>query len=113
MIIEVAQLLPECEFYIIGGDKINIELPNNVHPIGNMPHSELPNFIAEKQFYLQLSMSEGFPNALCEAMLAGCVPIVSKVGAMPQIIGESGYVLTRKDVLQLKELIKKALAEYS
>ena len=75
LIIEVAELIPECAFYIIGGDKIKIELPENVHPIGNMPHNELPGFIADKQFYLQLSMSEGFPNALCEAMLSGCVPV--------------------------------------
>lgn len=113
LIIEVAPLLPNCTFYVVGGDKIGQKLPENVIPIGNLPHAELPQFVADKQFYLQLSMSEGFPNALCEAMLSGCVPIVSQVGAMPQIIGEQGYILQKKNAFQLKDIIENALNEYS
>ncbi|MEJ6617076.1 MAG: glycosyltransferase family 4 protein [Crocinitomicaceae bacterium] len=113
LIIEVAPLLPNCTFYIVGGDKIGQDLPENVIPIDNLPNTELPTFIADKQFYLQLSMSEGFPNALCEAMLSGCVPIVSGVGAMPHIIGDSGYILQQKNAQQLKEIIQLALVEYS
>ena len=47
-------------------------------------------------------MSEGFPNALCEAMLSGCIPIVSNVGAMPKIVKETGYLLLKKDIYLLK-----------
>jgi glycosyltransferase involved in cell wall biosynthesis len=74
-----------------------------------MAHQELPSFIANKRFYLQLSMSEGFPNALCEAMLSGCIPIVSNVGAMPFIVGETGYVLNKKDPDLLVQHINHAL----
>lgn len=113
LILDAAQLLPNCTFYIVGGDKIKQQLPNNVVPVGNLPHDELPIFIADKQFYLQLSMSEGFPNALCEAMLSGCVPIVSNVGAMPNIVSDKGYILKEKNKELLFELINIALKEYS
>lgn len=113
LILSCAKELKDCKFYIVGGDKIKEELPDNVISIGNMPHEELPAFIANKQFYLQLSMSEGFPNALCEGMLSGCVPIVSNTGAMPMILGDTGYILEKKDVSDLVTLIEKARANYS
>jgi len=112
LIITIASSFPQCKFYIVGGDKLNEKLPNNVIPIENMPHDDLPAFIANKQFYLQLSMSEGFPNALCEAMLSGCTPIVSNVGAMPLIVGELGFILEHKDENKLVEIIQQAIQNY-
>ena len=109
LIISVAPKFPKCIFYIVGGDKLNEELPENVIPIRNMLHDELPKFISNKQFYLQLSMSEGFPNALCEAMLCGSIPIVSNVGAMSEIVGDDGFILQEKNDLYLEKLIKLAL----
>ena len=113
LIIEIAPKFPDCKFYIVGGDKISGVLPENAIAIGNMPHDDLPNFIANKQFYLQLSMSEGFPNALCEGMLAGCTPIVSNTGAMPYIVKDTGYILKEKDQHQLALILKNAISNYS
>jgi len=113
MILEVAPKFPNCKFYIVGGNKLNETVPPNVILVENMAHEELPSFIANKRFYLQLSMSEGFPNALCEAMLSGCIPIVSSVGAMPFIIGETGYVLNKKDPDLLVKHINHALESSS
>jgi len=73
-----------------------------------VPNNELSNFLNSKEFYLQLSMSEGFPNALCEAMLCGCIPIVTAVGAMPKIVSEIGFVLNKKDPILLSEIVQKA-----
>ena len=109
LIIGAAKEFPECTFYIVGGAKLNIEVPVNVKLMGNIPNYELPKFIGSMEFYLQLSMSEGFPNALCEAMLAGCIPIVSNVGAMPMIVDGCGFILKRKDPAELAELLRTAL----
>jgi glycosyltransferase involved in cell wall biosynthesis len=54
-------------------------------------------------------MMEGFPSAPCEAMLCECIPIVSHVGAMPEIVGRSGFILNKKDVNELIALVNKAL----
>lgn len=109
LILEIAPKFPDCKFYIIGGDRLKEEVPQNVILVGNMPHDDLPEFIASKVYYLQLSMSEGFPNALCEGMLSGCVPIVSNVGAMPMIVDNVGFILKKKDSSLLSELINEAL----
>jgi len=113
LILNIAQNFNDCNFYIVGGDKINVEVPENIILVDNIPHDELPAFISTKQFYLQLSISEGFPNALCEGMLSGCTPIVSNTGAMPYIIGETGYLLKEKDQHQLILIIEKAISNYS
>jgi glycosyltransferase involved in cell wall biosynthesis len=110
LIFEVAPLLPECKFYIVGGSSINHKVvPRNIILLDPIPNTELADFISSKQFYLQLSMSEGFPNALCEAMLCECIPIVSSVGAMPFIVGDSGYILNKKSTRELISIIEEAL----
>lgn len=111
LILSIAPKFPNCKFYIVGGNTIDILVPENVELIDFIPNEKLGCFLATKQFYLQLSMSEGFPNALCESMLCGCIPIVSNVGAMPMIAQETGFVLLKKDLNLLKSLIIEAISD--
>ncbi|MBB77690.1 MAG: hypothetical protein CL844_01660 [Crocinitomicaceae bacterium] len=113
LILKIAEKFKDCKFYIIGGNKLEIKTPSNVILIKNIPHDKLPEFIADKQFYLQLSISEGFPNALCEGMLSGCVPIVSNTGAMPFIIGDTGYILKEKNISYLEKIIEDSISNYT
>lgn len=108
--IDAAKEFPEYKFIIVGGNKNDItQSPSNVIIQPKATQDELIKYYSEAQFYLQLSMSEGFPNSLCEAMLCECVPIVSKVASMPYIVDDSGFVLERKDINLLKEIIERAV----
>lgn len=53
-------------------------------------------------------MSEGLPNTLCEAMLCGCIPVGSEVNGIPLAIGETGFVIKKKDIREAKDAILKA-----
>lgn len=113
LIISLADLTPENHYTFIGEKKpSDLELPDNVQIVNFTPHEELVHFYNRHAFYLQLSVSEGFGISVCEAMLCGCIPIVSNVGMLPEIAGKDGYVLDRKDELRLKSLIEKAQKEY-
>ncbi len=93
----LAEQFSHCTFTIVGiSDTVARELgplPGSVvlHPY--MPQKEFLILLCESQFVLQLSVSEGFPNALCEAMLCRCIPVGSSVGPIPEIIGETGFVM--------------------
>jgi len=110
LILELANRLPQAQFTLIG-TKPNpmIKVPQNVHLVPYVPNPELKNHYNKNRYYLQLSISEGFPNALCEAMACGCIPIVSDVASMPQIVGESGSVLKHRDVEELASIISDRL----
>jgi glycosyltransferase involved in cell wall biosynthesis len=79
--------------------------------MGKESASSLVQLYNTHEFYLQLSSSEGFPNALGEAMASGCVPIGSSVGAIPEIIGDTGLLLKRKELGALQQLIQDWLDE--
>jgi len=57
-----------------------------------------------------LSNFEGFGVAICEAMLCKCVPIVSDVNFLPEIIGDSGFVLRKRDKKMLIVLLEEAMS---
>ncbi len=111
LILEIAPLFPECEFRLIGiPPDYNLgETTGNIVKIPFSTNDEIRDTYSESEFYLQLSMSEGFPNALSEAMLCECIPIVSNVGAMPFIINDGGFILNHRDKNELTALIRKAL----
>jgi len=105
LIIQAAIMFPQYQFTIVGKVLLQEACPANVQMISNVPQKELLKIYNQHQYYLQLSMFEGFPNALCEAMLCGCIPIGSDVAGIPDIIGEIGYILKKKNKSDLKKII--------
>lgn len=109
LIVEVAKLLPSHSFIFVGIQKPeNKALPDNVQIYPKTTPEELIKLYNEARYYLQLSIFEGFGVALCEAMLSGCTPVVARVNAMPEIIGNCGSVLNYRDAQLLRELIMDA-----
>jgi len=111
VVLELANKFPKYSFKIIGISEIfksTLTIPKNVICFSFLPPDKFKNLLIETEFYLQLSISEGFPNALCEAMLSGCIPIGSNVGAIPNIISNTGFIIYRKDINEIINTISKA-----
>ena len=110
LIIEVASRFPNSIFYLAGIENVKgYNIPKNIICKGRLTPEELKVLFNQSQFYLQLSNTEGFGVALCEAMLCECIPLVSDVNFLPNIIGDSGFVLNKRNSDMLVDLINMAL----
>ncbi|MFK5890647.1 MAG: glycosyltransferase family 4 protein [Flavobacteriaceae bacterium] len=112
-VIKLAAQFKEASFTLVGLSKAMIDklkLPSNITVYKSMPPKRIKKKFAKHQFYLQLSLSEGFPNALTEAMLCQCIPIGSAVGGIPKIISKYGVILQKQDFEGLKNEVKKLVA---
>jgi len=110
LILKAALMCPDGHFTIIGNSRSEtFQLPANVRMLPPVAYQQLLSVYNEHVFYLQLSMAEGFPNALCEAMLCGCVPIGSDVFAIPSIIANSGFILKNRNAEDLAKLLNEAV----
>jgi glycosyltransferase involved in cell wall biosynthesis len=96
-LIDAARAKPDLKFVVIGLEPAAVDIPGNIDFLGPVANGALAGYYQRAKVYAQLSLSEGFPNALCEAMLCGCIPLVSAVGAMPDIVGASGGIIPRRD----------------
>ncbi|MES2555116.1 MAG: glycosyltransferase family 4 protein [Bacteroidota bacterium] len=97
LLLEAAERLSEIPFSIVGMTKPEeLQVPENVHFLGRLTQEELRGIYASNLFYMQLSSFEGFGCSLCEAMLSGCIPIGSAVNVIPEIMGDTGFVLEKK-----------------
>lgn len=104
LIEQLASLHPDYSFTLVG-DSGYFSPYSNIRVLGKLTPQELLNLYNSHQFYLQLSSSEGFPNALGEAMACGCIPIGSAVGAIPQIIGNKSLILEHKSFHELTQIL--------
>jgi len=110
MIIAVAPHLPDATFTLVGDNyDYTTPLPDNVKIVGRLSQQELYNAFLSHEFYLQLSIAEGFPNALAESMLYGCIPIGSNAFGIPGIMDNKGYVLAKKDTQNAIDLLRTAM----
>lgn len=114
LVLKVADLLPDVLFTIAGistqiKEHYNGTTPPNVSVLEFIDHDTMIELCSLHKIFLQLSLSEGLPNTLCEAMLCECIPIGSNVNGIPKAIGDTGFILNKKDPIILKELISEAL----
>jgi len=109
LIIEVAKRHPDCQFTLVGWDgKMKLDITPNVQLLPFMNQTEVIDTFSKNEYYFQLSIMEGFPNALAEAMLCGCIPIGSNVSGIPYIIKDTGYILKHHSVDELSQILIKA-----
>ncbi|MFN3876510.1 MAG: glycosyltransferase family 4 protein, partial [Flavobacteriales bacterium] len=109
LILAAAKALPDIPFTIVGASSPSSygRPPANLRVLGRTGQAELRELFHAHSIYLQPSVMEGFPNALCEAMLCGCLPVVSDMTSMPEIAGDCGAVLSRRDHGALIEAIRR------
>lgn len=93
---DTAALVPDITFLVVGAiadPAIAAELRSrapNIRLVGTLTDTALAATYARAAAYLQLSVHEGFGMAVAEAMSAGCIPIVTRTGSLPEVAGEAG-----------------------
>jgi glycosyltransferase involved in cell wall biosynthesis len=84
-----------------------------IHFIGYRP--ALPDFYAGLDLYVHPARFEGMPNAVMEAMAAGCPIVATAVDGTNELImdGEQGWLVAPEDPDALAGAIRDALADES
>lgn len=113
--VQAAAYVPDVRFVLVGSHRddalavLSKMAPPNVEFAGWVPHEQIFSYYQRAKVYCQLSVYEGLPNALCEAMLCECVPVGTKVNGIPKAIGETGFYVPVGDAMAAAEAIKLAL----
>ncbi len=106
LLIQAAKHLPDTCFTIVGTSVTTYDdVPQNMRFQGMIHPEEIPQLFAAHGIYAQPSIMDGFPNALCEAMLMGCLPIASAMTSMPDIVGDTGQIINQRDPRALIDAI--------
>lgn len=114
--IETAKNLKKEKFILAGlrGEALNLALKaaGEIDNLEIIPgpldlYKDLIPLYRKSYAYCQLSLDETFGVAVLEAMINGCVPIVSTGGALPEITNGSDAIVVNNDA-QLIEAIEKA-----
>jgi len=85
-------------------------LPANVRLLGSVPFERLGQVYGAAKVYFQTSRHESFGCAVAEAMLCGCIPVVSGLYALPEVVGETGVVARSLAEGDIVAAIRQALA---
>jgi glycosyltransferase involved in cell wall biosynthesis len=116
--VRAASLVPEVEFVVAGKwidgavEELRAAASSNVTLTGWLGQEELEALYRRASVYVQASRHEGFGLSVAEAMLAGCVPVVSSAGALPEVVGDAGVVLDSADPAPaaVAEAIRRGIA---
>lgn len=113
-IVELARRLPTIEFLLIGHavpdtQELLRKLPKNINAMGSLPREAVLAELSQADVFIFPSHTEGFPNAMLEAMACGLPVVSTRVGAIPEMIDENlgGFLLDVDDVNGMAESLRK------
>ncbi|SEH46349.1 Glycosyltransferase involved in cell wall bisynthesis [Halopenitus malekzadehii] len=94
---EASKLLPDKEFVILGDhadeeavSKLRASGGDNLSLPGYASFDDLVKYYQRAGIYVQASRHESFGISLAEAMACECVPVASRHGSLPEVVGETG-----------------------
>lgn len=114
--VRAAALLPDVRFVVVGAwqddavDSLRAIASSNVEFTGRVGDDLLADYYRRASVYVQPSQHEGFGMSVAEAMLAGCIPIITKAGALPEVAGELAVFAESTEAPALAKAIERALA---
>jgi sugar transferase (PEP-CTERM/EpsH1 system associated) len=106
----VARSRPDAHLVVVGGGPLMAELRGLADLLGVGPRVHLVGFQAATERYLGAfdvfaltSRSEGMPQSVLEASVAGLPVVASRVGGLPEVIeeGRTGLLVAPGDVAEL------------
>ena len=113
--VEAAGSLPEVEFVLAGRweddaiERLRAIASANVTFTGYLDDADLDREFRRAAAYVQASWHEGFGLAVAEGMLAACVPVVTRAGALPEVAGETGVTIPAVGAGEIAEGVGRAL----
>ena len=113
--VEAARHLPDVRFVFVGKahddaiEHLRSLAGPNVEFTGWLSDEDLEAIYRRASVYVQASRHEGFGLAVAEAMLAGCVPVVMNVTAMPEVVGDAGVLIESQQPEAVAEGVRRAL----
>jgi glycosyltransferase involved in cell wall biosynthesis len=114
--VRTAALLPDVSFVLAGAwqdnavDHLRAIATPNVTLTGWLSDEALGDYYRLASVYVQPSLHEGFGLSVAEAMLAGCIPVVSRAGSLPEVTGDSGIFFDTPAPAAIAKAIAEALA---
>ena len=113
--VRAAALLPDIPFLLVGAwkdnsiEKLKAIASPNVTFTGWVDDATLLDYYRTCHLYTQASAHEGFGMTVAEAMLAGCLPLVTHAGALPEVVGPHGVYFPSVKPAAMAEVIEQAL----
>ena len=114
--VQAAAHLPDVAFVLAGrwddaaADELRDHAPPNVTLTGWVEQDVLNRHMRQASVYVQASAHEGFGMSVAESMLAGCIPVTTRAGALPEVVDEIGVQVDDADPRRLAHGIEQALA---
>jgi glycosyltransferase involved in cell wall biosynthesis len=120
--IKCAESLPEYSFLIVGEIDRNDSVTENIfrHKPPNLSlteryisDEELLSLYRKARVYVQASAHEGFGIACAEAMACECIPVGTLNTSLPEVIGDTGFLVPYNDIQATINAIKSAMQQSS
>jgi len=92
-LVVVGRQYPQSEDTVSTALVHQLGLDGHVHFLGSVPDEDLPGLFTASAFYVLPSLHEGFGIPCLEAMACGVPVIVTRAGALPEIVGDAAWIL--------------------
>ena len=114
-----SRFVPEVQFVLVGrldsaaADRLRSLGGTNFEMTGTLDDQSLRALAGRASVYVQVSLTEGFGLAVAEAMSAGCVPVVTRVAALPEVVNDCGLYVPVEDPKALAAAVRYAIGSSS